>query len=717
MFSETLGAFATLLEWPNPLLIIAAGMFGFSLGIVPGLGGSVVMVLLLPLTVDMSPETAVIVLMAGYGVVGTGGMVTSVLLNTPGTAENAATTLDGYPLARQGRAREALGAGAAASTWGAMVGLAALFLLLPFARPFVLSLSYPDFLMLGLLGLSLIAVITRGQAYRAIVSAALGLMLSFVGLDPMVGRPRFTFGQLALWDGIPLVPALIGLFAVAELLALYGSGKNILELDATKSDDSSSDSLSTEQGRDSSTFAAGFLEVTRHPLQWVRGGLIGTVIGIVPAVGGVVASFLSYAQAQKFSKRPELFGKGSIEGITAAESANDAKEAGAMVPTLLFGIPGSIGTAIVLAALLFHGIPAGPSLMRDNSTIIYLLLAAMIASKIITPFFVWLVSTRVAWLSSLRIELIVPILTVVLFAGTYSAAGRNLDIVFVLAFGYLGYGMERFGLSRIAFVIAFVLGPLLEASLQQTKLTFGSVASALQRPIAGTLFLLTVLVLAAPTVAAIKKLLGGRGSTARDNEIEAVPSPGHPQAATAGSVFFSLVLITVAAVLLWQARTDLRGAAAEMPSIAGFILLAGLALMLSTDLWRLWGGMIRSRHDESREATPTQDGEITAATGYHRDLQVFNEGVSNSPALSDAPIGEANVETEKVLIREISLAAWGVSIFVLSTFIGLLYASTIGLLVFFLAFNRDRWFSALTKTFFTILVVYILFVRVLGAAL
>src|ERR1700754_3754024 len=219
--SEVIESFGLLVQWPTILYLLLAGAFGFFIGVLPGLGGAITLVLLLPLTADMEPETAMIVLLGAYGLVGTGGMITSIVINTPGNAENAATTLDGYPLMRAGRGPEALGVGAASSTIGAVIGLAVLIAVIPVARPLVLALSYPEYLMLAVLGLSVIAVVTETTVPRALLGAGLGFLVSFVGLDPVIGHERFTFGELWLWDGVPLVPILIGLFAGAELIALY----------------------------------------------------------------------------------------------------------------------------------------------------------------------------------------------------------------------------------------------------------------------------------------------------------------------------------------------------------------------------------------------------------------------------------------------------------------------------------------------------------------
>jgi putative tricarboxylic transport membrane protein len=478
-------AIATLLQWPHPLLIVVAVLFGIFIGILPGLGGSIVLALLIPVTFGMEAETAVIFLIAAYSVVGFGGMLTSILVNTPGAPENAATTADGYPMARQGRAPEAIGAATVSSVVGGLIGTAILILLVPVARQFILAFSYPEFFMMALFGLTVIAVVTQGKVARGLIAAGVGFMLAFIGLDPITGDTRFTFGQLYLWDGIDIVPALIGLFAGAEVISLYGTGTPVLR--------PTDDGVETR-----STFIQGVRDTVRHWSLVVRGGIIGVVIGIVPGVGGTVASFLSYGQAVQTSKAPERFGKGAVEGVIASESANDAKEGGSLLPTVAFGIPGSTGMAIVLGALILHGVPAGPTLMRENINIVYALIAAMVASKFIAPFVVWAIGSRAIWFTQIRPSLITPLIVTTAMTGAYAINYQILDMLLVLIFAYVGYSMKKYDFSRIALIIALVLGGLVEQSYHQTTSAFGGISGFVTRPISATLLALTIVSLLVP---------------------------------------------------------------------------------------------------------------------------------------------------------------------------------------------------------------------------
>lgn len=503
MIQGLLDALLNLSDWRTLLLVVVAVLFGMLMGLLPGLGGSVALALLIPISYGMSPETAVTFLIAAYSVVGFGGMITSILVNTPGAPENAATTFDGYALAKQGRAPEAIGAATAASVLGGILGTIVLILLVPLARGLILAFSYPEFFMMAILGLSVIAVVTRGQTYKGLISAGLGFMLAFIGLDPITASPRFTFGQLYLWEGINIVPVLVGLFAGAEVLALYGMGSTVARrIDSV--------------GHGTSTFLQGVRRGARHWFLIIRGSIIGVVVGLIPGVGGTVASFLSYGHAVQTSKTPERFGKGAMEGVVAAESANDAKEGGSLLPTVAFGIPGSTGMAVVLGALILHGVPAGPTLMRDHVNIVYALIISMAASKFIVPFVVWAIGSRATWFTQIRPQLLAPLVAVTALVGVYALQQEMLDVLVAVIFAYVGYQMSRHNYSRVAFIIALVLGGLVESSYHQTASAFGGVSGFVTRPISAVLLTLTVASLVVPPLLSRRRKHTSRQAARRD---------------------------------------------------------------------------------------------------------------------------------------------------------------------------------------------------------
>lgn len=301
-----------LFSGPTPLYIVAGTLMGLFFGVLPGLGGSVALALLIPLTLGMEPAQAITLLGAALGGVTFGGSVTAILLNTPGTANNAATLLDGYPMAQQGRAGEAIGASAAASAFGALLGLIALGLLVPSMRAIVLAFGPPEIFMVALLGLTIIATVSKGTMISGLLAGAFGLAVSYVGTSPVSIGPRFSFDQIYLWDGIQLVPALIGLFAIAEMMNLAVSGTTVAKAGALKATNAWS----------------GVMEAVKRPVLIARSALIGFAVGVIPGVGGTVGSFVAYSVTQQSAKDSERFGRGDVRGVLASEAANDAKDGG-----------------------------------------------------------------------------------------------------------------------------------------------------------------------------------------------------------------------------------------------------------------------------------------------------------------------------------------------------------------------------------------------------
>ena len=323
MVEAALPALISMLTWPAPLYLVLGTLLGMLFGILPGLGGPQVLALLLPITYGMHAELAMVLLVGAMSSIAFGGSIPAILINTPGTGQSAATCFDGFPLAQQGKAGMAIGAAATASCLGAVFGAIILTVILPIGRLVVLAFSYPEYFMLALMGLSVIAVVSIGSLWKGLVAACLGLIFSTFGYDPITGSVRFTFGSDYLWDGIRLMPAFIGLFAIGETLDLFLKRGKIAQAYTGKI----------------GGVTQGVKAVFRNFGLFLRCSIIGTIVGIVPGVGGAVSNFLAYGHAVQVSKNPENFGKGDIRGVIAPEAGNDAKDGGALVPTLIFGIP------------------------------------------------------------------------------------------------------------------------------------------------------------------------------------------------------------------------------------------------------------------------------------------------------------------------------------------------------------------------------------------
>ena len=333
------------------------------------------------------------------------GPLSAILLNTPGAAPNAATCFDGYPLARQGKAGMAIGAAAAASSLGGLLGVAAMLAVIPVAKAVVLLFGPPEFFMLAVLGLSAIAVSTGGKLLRGLISGGIGLMLAFVGFDDVGGGLRYTAGIEYLWDGVQLVPALIGLFAIAEMIQLSTVGGQV----------------AAGNGPDAlSRVFDGVKAVFANATTLLRGSAIGAFIGAVPGIGGTVASFLSYSVARQMSAEPETYGHGNIQGVIASEAANNAKDGGSLIPTLAFGIPGSAEMAVFLGVLVLHGLEPGPRLLLDNEHVIYGLIMALSLSCVLASAAGLVLARYLVLITRTDVRYLVPVVISVALIGAYA---------------------------------------------------------------------------------------------------------------------------------------------------------------------------------------------------------------------------------------------------------------------------------------------------------
>ena len=351
MLDGLIEALPLLLDWNIWVLTVSGVLIGMLLGALPGVGPAVAVAILIPLTFHWDAADALIFLGVLYPATVYGGSISAILFNVPGHGGSAATVLDGYPLCQQGKGAEALGLSAAASFVGGLFGVTALILFSPILAGFGLRFGPAENFILGILGLSIIAVVIRTSTLKGLISALLGLLISTIGYDLVTGEIRYTFGTLYLQDGVPFVQALIGLFAISQAIRLSISGRAI-----------------ASQARFQGHLVEGSLRVLKYPVTLIRSSVIGTVIGALPGAGMVTASFVSYGEAVRASKDPERFGKGEPEGVIAAEAANNASILAALIPTITLGIPGGAGVAVFMGAMILHGITPGPMAFTQGET-------------------------------------------------------------------------------------------------------------------------------------------------------------------------------------------------------------------------------------------------------------------------------------------------------------------------------------------------------------
>jgi putative tricarboxylic transport membrane protein len=442
-FDVLFDAVLTVFTGGSAVYILLGVLLGLCFGVIPGLGGTTALALLIPVTYSMDALDAMYLAGGVMGATSFGGSITAILLNTPGTAPNAATTFDGYPLAKQGKAGLAIGASACASAMGGLIGLFTLLMVIPVARSLVLAFGPAEFFLLTLLGLVAIAVSARGKLLRGLIAGGLGLMLAFVGSDTVSGEVRFSLDTDYLWDGIPLVPTLTGMFALSQMIELGLKGGTVAGI-----------------GTASQKISGVWDGVKSVFVNWtvlLRGSAIGTIIGAIPGLGGTVASFIAYTSTVQSSRDPESFGKGNILGVIAPESANNAKDGGSLVPTVAFGIPGSAETALFLGILVLHGIDPGPSILLDNQREVYGLIVALTLSAVGASLIGLIFARWLVLITFVNVHFLVPVVVAVSLTGVYVLDGKPGDVVLAMVMGIIGYLMIRFDYPRLTLVIALVL--------------------------------------------------------------------------------------------------------------------------------------------------------------------------------------------------------------------------------------------------------------------
>ena len=486
--------------------LTAGTVLGFVFGLLPGLGGIAALALLIPFSWGMPPHQAMLMFAGAMGAVPFGGSISAILLNVPGTPQNIATAFDGFPLSQKGKAGVAIGTAAAASALGAIIGLCILVVLIPVLRAIILSFGPPEFLMLIMFGLVAIPLFTGRNFITGLIGGALGLTLSFVGFDGTTGVLRYNFGTFYLYDGIQLIPVVMGVFAVAQAINLVSSGGTVAR--GVVSKHKFSDVLD------------GVKMIFRYKATFSKSSILGTIIGIIPGMGGVIANIFSWIVAAQSSPRKMYFGTGEIEGVIASEAANNAKDGGALLPTLAFGIPGNGETAVLMGAFILHGLSPGPQLLRDHLDIAWSLIFGLLFANIIVALIGVGLAHHMAKITSVRGNIIAPIILCASLIGALVIRNEPTDMFVALIFGFAGFLMEKYDFSRITLILGFILGHLGEMSFSQSlMISDNDPFIFFKRPISLTLFILLVLL-----VVFVQLILPLRRRKARKVQ-EAEPKP------------------------------------------------------------------------------------------------------------------------------------------------------------------------------------------------
>lgn len=422
------------------VLLLVGVLVGTVIGILPGLGGIASVAFLLSFIFKLDVYSAMIVLVGSVAVVHTSDTITSVLIGTPGSAASAATVLDGHPLAKQGQAARALSAAFLSSLIGGLIGALALTLSLPIARPLVLLFGSPELLMLCILGLSFAGFMTGREPLKGAVSACLGLLLGSVGAAPAEAVYRYTFDQLYLLDGLPLVAVALGIFGIAEVIDLLAKGGKIAER--------------VDLGHG---WIQGVKDVFEHWWLLVRGSLIGVWAGILPGIGATAGAWMSYGHVVAMARDRERFGKGDIRGVIAPESANNSVEAGDLIPTLLFSVPGGAPAAILLGALLFYGVQPGPRMVQEHMDLIFTIIWSFAIANAVGAALCIFLTPFLARLTQIPFVQLAPAIVVTIFLGSYQSSQHLGDLSALVGLGILGWLMKQLGWPRAPFLVGFVL--------------------------------------------------------------------------------------------------------------------------------------------------------------------------------------------------------------------------------------------------------------------
>ncbi|WP_164700680.1 tripartite tricarboxylate transporter permease [Modestobacter sp. KNN46-3] len=519
-WSGILQGFSVALTPTNLLYVFLGVLIGTVIGVLPGLGPTATIALLLPITYTVEPVTAIILLAGIYYGSMYGGTITSVLLRLPGEAASVVTTFDGYQMAKQGRAGPALGIAAVGSYIGGTVSVLGMILLAPPLARLAVSFGPPEYVALTVLGILLVTYLGTGSVLKSMSMAALGLLLATIGLDPITGTARFTFGEVALFNGLDFVAVAMGLFGVGEIL------HSLERTDKVQAVTSKIKNIwpTRKDFRDSSG-AIG------------RGSLLGFVIGVLPGGGGVVSSLASYAMEKRRAKDPSRFGKGAIEGVAGPETANNASSTSAFIPLLTLGIPPNVVLALIFGALLVQDITPGPQLIEQEPEIFWGVIASMVIGNLmllalnipLVGFFVQMLRVRAGILAAFAL--------LVTMAGVFSVNNNVFDMWVVLGFGVIGWLMKKTGFEPGPLVLAFVLGSILERAFRQSMLlSGGSFDIFVTRPISGGMFAFMALIIIVSAITSRRrKAVFGRVDPADVDETDETDPDADRQVAAEGS--------------------------------------------------------------------------------------------------------------------------------------------------------------------------------------
>ena len=589
-----------IISEPARLMYLFLGVImGLVLGIIPGLGGLVGLSILLPFTFGMDPYSALAMMLGLSAVTVTSDTIPAVLFSVPGTVGSAATVIDGYPMAQRGEAGRALGAAFMASLFGGIFGALLLAVSVPFLRPLVLLVGSAELLAICIFGLSLVASLSGGSPLKGMAAACIGILIATTGEDPQTATMRWTFDTNYLWDGLPIVPFALGLFALPEIADMVIKGSAI--------------SGRTETGSRFSQ-AAGIKDVFANWFLVLRCSSIGAILGAIPGMGAAVIDWIAYGHAARTEKgASETFGKGDVRGVIASESSNNAKEGGALIPTVAFGVPGSASMALLLGAFLIHNIVPGPDLLTKRLDVTYTLVWSVAIANIFGAGICFLFANQLAKIVLIRIGILAPVILAVVYIGVYQASNDWGDLFALIVFGILGWVMKRADWPRPPVILGFVLGGLIERYLVITVQRYEF--AWLGFPLVVILLVLTLLGILQP---AVKAMLATRQRRTAGERLKL----GAMRPNDRGDAVFAIavvLLFAIALMLSWAWEFDAK----LMPAAVAWAGAVFALMHLASRFVHTKGGAQHAKADHGAVDMTSGLANLPAATIAWRALVFF----------------------------------------------------------------------------------------------
>jgi TctA family transporter len=657
-------ALLIILDWHRLIFLFAGVCAGLALGILPGIGGVAGTALLLPFTYNMDPHTAFAMLLGLGSTTTTADPISAILFGAPGHAASAATTLDGYPMTRRGEAGRALGASYMAALIGGLFGAALMAITLPVLRPIILFIGSPELLAIALFGISMVASLSGNTPLRGLAAACFGMMLAMIGTDPQAGVLRWTMDNLYLWDGLPLVPLTLGVFALPELCDLAIGRSAVVAEGIT---------IDTRTG-----MLLGIRDCLTHWFLILRCSWIGSAMGAIPGIGASVIDWISYGHALRTEKgATESFGKGDVRGVIAAESATNSREGGALVPTVAFGVPSSAGMAILLGAFLIHGLVPGPDMLTKHLDLTYSMVWSIAIANILGSGLCFIFSGQLAKLATLRYTLIMPCVLSLIYIGAFEASRSWGDLFSLLFFGLLGWAMKHFKWPRPPLVLGFILGSVLERYMFISIERYG--IDWIWRPVVIIMVVMAVLSLMRPLLQDIRAHHG----------IKAMLTEFGAPRFTPDNVFPVLLLclfgVMVAESFTWPF------AARIVPNIVGIGAILFCALSLADD--------VLNRHRQDAAAAAAAAGNA----GLNKDQKIHMDIASRTTHLPG----------KVILGRGFMFFGWLVAFLCCMAVIGLIPTVPIFVIAYMRLEGPEKWRHAALMALVMTTLIYVVFDQLL----